>query len=121
VNIPGFKSSVVFEQLKNSIESQDEAKKQATIKKTNGIYQFDIKNAEGKEQTWHMDLKKQGTVNTGKPSGKPDVHLTLSDDVFADLASGKLDATKAYMQGKLKFKGSMMLATKLDSVLKDAK
>ncbi|KAK9703581.1 hypothetical protein K7432_010644 [Basidiobolus ranarum] len=121
VSVPGLKRSPIFEKLKATIEDQNDVQKQVTIEKTKGIFQFDIKNNEGKVQTWSMDLKKQGTVNTGKPGGTPDVLLTLSDDVFADLASGKLDSTKAYMQGKLKFKGSMMLATKLDSVLNDAK
>jgi 3-hydroxyacyl-CoA dehydrogenase/3a,7a,12a-trihydroxy-5b-cholest-24-enoyl-CoA hydratase len=38
-----------------------------------------------------------------------------------DLANGKLNGQKAFMSGKLKLKGNMMLATRLDTVLKAAK
>ena len=51
----------------------------------------------------------------------PWVVLTLrflsSDDTFADLADGKLESQKAFMTGKLKTKGNMMLATRLGPLL----
>jgi hypothetical protein len=38
-----------------------------------------------------LDLKKDGTVQTGKGSAKPDIIINLSDDTFVELASGKLN------------------------------
>lgn len=63
-------------------------------------------------------MKKTGTVYRGAAKPKADVTIILSDDTFTQLAGGKLDGQKAFMTGKLKTKGNMMLATKLDGLLK---
>ena len=49
---------------------------------------------------------------------KPDVTIIVSDETFVDIADGKTTGQKAFMTGALKTKGNMMLATKLDGVLK---
>jgi putative sterol carrier protein len=85
---------------------------------TNGIFQLNVKNADGKEGVWTIDMKKTGTVYKGDAKPKADVTIILSDDTFSQLAAGKLDGQKAFMTGKLKTKGNVMLATKLDGVLK---
>lgn len=54
-------------------------------------------------------------------ASKPDVTISMDDDTFVGLAEGKIPAQKAFMTGKLKLKGNMMLATKLDGVLRSAK
>jgi len=117
----GFKSSEILATLAQVFQSYSEEEKKAQIKKTNGIFQLQVKNAEGKEGIWTIDLKKTGTVYKGEAKPKADVTLILSDDTFAQLAEGKLDGQKAFLTGKLKTKGNMMLATKLDGVLKSAK
>ncbi|KAI9173125.1 hypothetical protein H9P43_007256 [Blastocladiella emersonii ATCC 22665] len=117
-----FKSTAVLQGIKSTLESAPAAEKQATMKKANAVFQFDLKNAAGEETSWVLDLKKNGTVTQGKPAAgtKADIVIITSDDVFVDLASGKLNGQKAFMSGKLKIRGNMMLATKLDAVLKTA-
>ncbi|KAF8591125.1 sterol-binding-like protein [Ramaria rubella] len=118
---PGFKSSEIIAELGGAFEGASDVEKKEQIKKTNGIFELRMKNEEGKEAVWTIDLKKTGTVYKGPAKPRADVTLIFDDDVFVQIASGKLDAQKAFMTGKLKSKGNIMLATKLDSVLKTAK
>ena len=48
------------------------------------------------------------------------VNLILADDQFAKLVAGKANAQKLYMSGKLKVKGDVMKATKMEPILKKA-
>ncbi|CAG8484023.1 238_t:CDS:2 [Paraglomus occultum] len=114
VNVPGFKSSAVFEQIEKALQS--ETVKKDTINKTKGVFELNIKNAEGKEQIWALDLKKEGTIKTGK-AAKADCTIRMDDAVFIEIASGKLNAQKAFMTGKMKITGNIMLSTKLNNVL----
>ncbi|KAF9020982.1 sterol-binding-like protein, partial [Hymenopellis radicata] len=77
----------------------------------------------GDKASWTIDLKKKGEVTKGPSPTKPDIVITLSDETLTDLANGKARTSgqKAFMSGKLKTKGNIMLATKLDGVLKGAK
>ncbi|CAO3639988.1 unnamed protein product [Cunninghamella blakesleeana] len=115
--VPGFKSSELIAELAKVFDGYSADDKQALIKKVNGIFQFAIKNGEGKEEFFTIDCKKEGNVVRGK-GAKPDAVITIKDQDFVDLATGKLNGQKAYMAGKLKIKGQMMLAMKLDSVFK---
>ncbi|KAK1253543.1 hypothetical protein MKX07_001620 [Trichoderma sp. CBMAI-0711] len=48
------------------------------------------------------------------------VTLTLSDEDFGKLVSGKAQAQRLFMSGKLKVKGDVMKATKMEPILKKA-
>ncbi|KAH9847505.1 sterol-binding-like protein [Lenzites betulinus] len=121
IKIEGFKASETLAALAQVFGTYSEEEKKAQIKKVNGIFELRVKNAEGKEGVWTIDLKKTGTVYKGEPQQKANVTILLSDDTFAQLAEGKLDGQKAFMTGKLKTKGNMMFATKLDGILKVVK
>ncbi|KLT38940.1 sterol-binding-like protein [Cutaneotrichosporon oleaginosum] len=116
----GFKSGDIFAAVAKAFSSLDDAEKQKQIKKTNGIFQINVETKDKKSQTWVIDLKQDGTVTKGAGK-KPDVTVNLGDDTFVALADGKLNAQKAFMTGQLKVKGNIMLATKLDGVLKASK
>ena len=120
VSVAGFGSSALFEQIKTGIDAAPEADRIANVKKVQGVFQFDVKNGEGKVQSWSLDLKNgTGSLAVGA-NAKPDITIAVSDQDFQDLAAGKLNGQKAFMSGKIKVKGKMMLATKLDVVLKGA-
>ncbi|KAI0264440.1 sterol-binding-like protein [Gloeopeniophorella convolvens] len=124
IKVEGFKTSAIIAALAEVFEGYNDEEKKGQIKKNNGIFEVKVKNEAGQEATWTIDLKKTGTVKKGdaKSAGvKSDVTLILSDDTFADLAAGKTTGQKAFMTGALKTKGNMMLATKLDGLLKSTK
>jgi putative sterol carrier protein len=74
-------------------------------------YFFDI---EGEGQ-WLVDVRDGGlTVTEG--AGDADVTITTSSEVFADIVAGKQNPTTAYMTGKLKIKGDMGAALKLQKL-----
>ncbi|KAJ2958357.1 hypothetical protein NQZ79_g6037 [Umbelopsis isabellina] len=126
IKTPGFQSSEVFAQIKSSFDELPADQKAKLLKQVNGIFEFVIKNDEKKEETFTVDLKKEGSVKKGKGATKADAILSLNDADFIELASGKLNGKcpvfelcqKAFMSGKLKIRGQMMLATKLDTVFK---
>ncbi|KAI9874984.1 MAG: sterol carrier protein 2, partial [Pleopsidium flavum] len=79
-------------------------------------------NKEGQAESWYIDLKEKGEVakGTGPEGKKTDVTLSLSDDDFSKLISGKANAQRLFMAGKLKVKGDVMKATKMEPILKRA-
>ena len=88
------------------------------VQKINGFYVFHLK---GKEAgTWFLDLKNgPGAVGQGDGGNdKPDVVMTMTSDNFAKMFSGKLKPSSAFMTGKLKIKGDMTMAIKLEKLMK---
>ncbi|KAL5333969.1 SCP2 sterol-binding domain-containing protein [Aspergillus crustosus] len=116
-----FPSSAAFDVINSSLQGDDAERKEA-IKTAQTVVGFTLKNKDGKEQSWHLDLKDKGVVGKGAApaGGKADVTLHLSDADFGSLVSGNANAQKLFMGGKLKIKGNIMKATKMEPVLKKA-
>lgn len=58
-------------------------------------------------------------IYEGAPkSGKADTTLTVGDGDFVDMATGALNPQLAYLKGKMKISGNLMLAQKLGPLLK---
>ncbi|GAA5839371.1 hypothetical protein JCM9279_005920 [Rhodotorula babjevae] len=112
-------STKLFDLIKEGLEGMSEKEKKDNIKKVNGIFEMNVKSG-SKEETYTIDLKKEGKVYKGPAKPKADVTISLQDEVFQQLADGKINGQKAFMSGKLKVRGNIMLATKLDTVLKGA-
>jgi putative sterol carrier protein len=56
-------------------------------------------------------------VRSAGASDKGDCTLSLSDSDFVQLMTGKLNPQAAFMKGKLKIKGNVMLAQKLSALM----
>jgi putative sterol carrier protein len=71
-------------------------------------YVFEIDGA----GTWRVDVD-DGTVKVAEGDGDADATIAASEETFQQIASGDLNATTAYMTGKLKVRGDMGAAMKL--------
>ncbi|XP_072227613.1 hydroxysteroid dehydrogenase-like protein 2 [Leuresthes tenuis] len=86
------------------------------VKSTQGIYRFDLSGEHA--GVWFLDLKSgSGTAGKGEPPVKADVVMTMNSSDFGKMFSGKLKPTLAFMSGKLRIKGDMTLAIKLEKLM----
>jgi len=83
--------------------------------KIKASYQFELTGDDG--GSWAVDLTEgSGTVVSGNID-EPSVTITMASTDFVDLVEGRLNGQMAFMQGKLKLKGDMSLALKLQQIL----
>lgn len=70
-------------------------------------------------ETWHVDLK-NGSGSVGKGvHDNANATLTMKSANFVKMFQGKLNSTTAFMTGRLKIDGDMMLAMKLEKIIKN--
>jgi putative sterol carrier protein len=77
----------------------------------NNSYLFDI---EGEGQ-WKVDVR-DGNLSVSEGGGDADVTITATSDDFEKIVAGDMNPTSAYMSGKLKIKGDMGAAMKLQKL-----
>lgn len=82
----------------------------------NTVYQFELSGeAEG---SYQLQLK-EGEAKVVEGNAEPaDCTLIMSTESFLNFLKGSLKGTVAFMTGKLKIKGDMGKALKLESILK---
>ena len=95
-------------QFFETLESQVDASKMAGM---NNSFLFDIDGA-GK---WKVDVR-DGNVSVTEGEADADATISTSEDTFEKLVSGEQNPTSAYMTGKLKVKGDMGAAMKLQKL-----
>jgi len=88
------------------------------VKKTGGVFLFQVKD----KGDYFIDLKNgAGDVGKGEPPSKADCTFVMDAEVLTKMFQGALKPTAAFMTGKLKIKGDMGKAMKLEKLLGQVK
>jgi putative sterol carrier protein len=77
----------------------------------NNSYLFDVEGA----GQWKVDVR-DGAVTVTEGGGDADATITASEENLRKMVDGELNPTTAYMTGKLKIKGDMGAALKLQKL-----
>jgi putative sterol carrier protein len=77
----------------------------------NNTYAFEIEGA----GAWTVAIA-DGAITVAEGMGDADCTFTASEESFAKIVAGEQNPTTAYMTGKLKIKGDMGAAMKLQKI-----
>jgi len=108
------KSAALFKEMNDGLKDNMDK-----VKNMKAIVLYIITDGKKEIARYTLDLKNQpfgvyeGDVKNGE---KPITTLTVADEDFVQLSTGKLNAQKAFMAGKLKVKGNIMLLQKLSTI-----
>lgn len=76
------------------------------------VFQFDLDDAD----SYHLTIE-DGHCKMGEGEhDEPTVTLSMDLDTLKEIMSGELDGMAAFMQGKIRADGDIMLATKLTQI-----
>lgn len=104
-------SEVLSVITKRVTEEADPAK----IGNLNAVFQFELTGDNG--GTFHAVVADGKAEIVEAPSDNPNVTIIMDIEDFKKMMAGELNATSAFMSGKLKIKGDMSLAMKLQSLI----
>ncbi|XP_050087957.1 peroxisomal multifunctional enzyme type 2-like isoform X2 [Anopheles aquasalis] len=106
-------SDAVFAGIKDRV-----AENEAKAKAINAVFLYKITEGGKVAKEWVLDLKNAKVYEGAVQGGKADTTMTIADGDMVELALGKLQPQTAFMKGKLKITGNIMLAQKLAPLLK---
>lgn len=95
---------------------------EALVSQVGACYQFNIGLPGGTQSIYFLDLSAgPGKVGRGVPDCVPDVVVEMAEADLRALLCRELRPLGAYMSGRLKVKGDLAVAMKLEAVLRALK
>ncbi|AWY00299.1 SCP-2 family sterol carrier protein [Marinomonas primoryensis] len=76
------------------------------------VFQFDLDDADN----YHLIIADGKCVMVEGENDDPTVTLSMDLDTLKEVMSGELDGMAAFMQGKIRAEGDIMLSTKLTQI-----
>lgn len=105
--------------VKHYIETLPERFVAGASKGVHAVFQFEISGDGG--STFHVSVD-DGTmaVHDGQATS-PNTTIKMNSADYVEMVNGKLSGTMAFMKGKLKVTGNVMLAQKMQNIFPPAK
>ncbi|MRG86533.1 SCP2 sterol-binding domain-containing protein [Salinibacillus xinjiangensis] len=100
----------IFQEINSALQEDP-----GRVKGIEAVYQFDLEGEES--STYQLVLKGEESYAAEGDAEKSDCTLKMSTDDFKKMVDGNLNGTQAFMSGRLKIKGNMGLALKLQDIL----
>ncbi|XP_055886385.1 hydroxysteroid dehydrogenase-like protein 2 [Biomphalaria glabrata] len=101
--------------ISSTFKQMDAMLSEDLVQDIKASYQFDLSGSE--QGTWYLDLK-SGKGSVGQTAiEKPDCIMSCDSQLFLDMFAGKASPTTSFMTGKLKIKGDMKAAMKLERLM----
>ncbi|KAJ7338328.1 hypothetical protein JRQ81_011300 [Phrynocephalus forsythii] len=115
-NADGLQSDKIFEEISRCVHKTGDQ----LVSKVNAVFQWDIMDGGKIVAQWTLDLKTgSGEVYRGASRKPANTMFILSEHDFMELALGKIKPQKAFLIGKVKVKGNLLLSHKLETILKE--
>ncbi|WP_243458114.1 SCP2 sterol-binding domain-containing protein [Sporosarcina sp. Te-1] len=111
MNVETMEMKEIWSQIDTTLNGEPEP-----IRSLNVSYAFHLSGEDGGSYGLKLNEGKAEVVM--EDPGDVDCALTMSSKDFRKLLSGNLNSTAAFMMGKLKVKGNIGLALKLETLLK---
>jgi putative sterol carrier protein len=109
INADQVTPEMVFERMPSALDTSRAGTTNATI-------QFDLSGESGGK--WWVKIH-DGKAESGKGDAEsPNLTITMDARDYVKMSLGQLDGTQAFMTGKLKIKGDMGLAIKMQTLFR---
>ena len=102
--------------IQELVEAMPRAFQKDAAKGLNAVYQFDLSGDGGGK--WCVEVEDGNLTVSEKEHPTPAVTISATATDYVAIAEGKTNRTLAVMSGKMKIKGSMTLALKLQQIFK---
>ncbi|RKP07666.1 SCP2 sterol-binding domain-containing protein [Thamnocephalis sphaerospora] len=99
-----------------SLDALPHSQRERLVKHFQAVFAFDIKTPDGRRVQHTLDLKHGLGSVFGDAAETPDTTLVIDEHSFADLVRGRQNGRDLFMDHKLRVRGSMTLAMKLDKI-----
>lgn len=116
LKLSDFQNFSVFEDISQHIKEVGAQ----LVKKVNAIFQLDITKDGKTILQWTIDLKNgAGDMYLGSARLPADTVFIIPDSVFTELVVGKINPQKAFLAGKFKMRGKVLLSQKLERIFRE--